>query len=401
MTGKDNDMGNLRDPRLRLPTLDGVPLAVCRSRLLVAMVFAMVSAALVAGCAPETIAPPAVTITDVPGETRVVAPLPPEDPMPSVVWPLTGLSAVGVSQSDLNRPAVPIKIENTAKGRPQKGIEHADIVFDELINGKCLRLVAVYHSDLPEDAGPIRSARTQDPNIVGSFRTALFASGSNYAVQKVFNKYGQMLFADDFSPTTGNLRGSEGFHRVTWDVVNKSLEFRLWGHPEVFAEEAAAAGFAPAPQQFDFAYPAETATATVEGNPVGTIDIRYSSCGHPHWVWDEDEGVWDRFEFEDPHLTMDGNQVTATNVVMLRVRVTYTQGYNPESFVVVSNASGFVATGGKVIEIKWTKASRGDLFHLTTLDGDPVELAPGTTWVELVPSSGAVVSTIKFDDATQ
>jgi len=357
--------------------------------------------AVVGGCAPDIVTPPAVTITDVPYEARVVAPSPPVDPMPAVVWPLTGLSAEGASQADLDRPAVPIKVENTARGRPQKGIEHADIVFDEMINGRCLRLVAVFHSDLSKDVGPIRSARNQDPNIMGSLKTALFASGCNYSVQYTFNRYGQMLIADDFSPTTGNLRGSDGFERVSWDVVNKALEFRLWGHPEVFADEAVAAGFGPAPRQFDYAYPTETATATVEGEEVGTIDIRYSSCAHPHWAWDEDEGVWDRFEFDNPHLTLDGNQITADNVILLKVRVAYTQGYNPESFVVVSNASGFVATGGKVVPIRWTKSSRGDLFHLTTLDGEPVYLAPGQTWVELVPSSGAVISTIMFDGVVQ
>jgi hypothetical protein len=67
----------------------------------------------------------------------------------------------------------------------------------------------------------------------------------------------------------------------------------------------------------------------------------------------------------------------------------------------VSSASGFVATGGKAVPIRWTKADRGDLYHLTTLDGEPVYLAPGQTWVELVPSSGAVIATIEFDGVLQ
>ncbi|MBN2177323.1 MAG: DUF3048 domain-containing protein [Demequinaceae bacterium] len=372
-----------------------------RSRRLRSRILAATAVVVVGGCAPAVVDGPAETLSAIPIEDRAIVPSPPEDPRPAVIWPLTGLSAEGVPQADLDRPAVPIKIENTARGRPQKGIEHADIVFDEMINGRCLRLVAVFHSDLPESVGPIRSARTQDPNIMGSFSTVLFASGCNYQVQYTFNRLNQMLFADDFSLTTGYLRGSDGFERVTRDIVNKDFEFRLWGHPEVFADEAADVGFGPAPQQFEYTYPGSDATAAIEGSAVGTIDIRYSSCGHPHWVWDEDGGVWNRYEFENPLVTMDGNPVTATNVILLRVKVSYTQGYNPEAFVVVSNASGFVATGGKVIPIRWTKSSRGDLYHLTTLDGDPVYLAPGQTWVELVPSSGAVIATVKFDGVVQ
>ncbi len=331
-----------------------------------------------------------------------MVPSPPEDPLPAVVWPLTGLSAVGVPAEDVARVAVPVKIENTVNGRPQKGLEYADIVFEEYINSACLRLMAIFQSTYPEDVGPIRSARNMDPNIVGSFHTALFASGCNFEVQKAFRNLGQLLIADDFSASTGFLQGSEGFHRVPRSQVDKDQEFRLWGHPATFAAEAVANGIGPATQQFDYAYPATDATAAIEGTPVGTIDLKYSSCGHPHWVWDEASGTWQRFEFDDPHLTMDGNQIGAANVIIFRVVVAYTNGYNPESFVIVSGAPGFVATGGKVIPILWSKADRGDTFHLTTLDGDPVYLAPGQTWVEMVPLSGAyTTAVITFDGVVQ
>ncbi|MCJ7827284.1 MAG: DUF3048 domain-containing protein [Demequinaceae bacterium] len=359
-------------------------------------------ATLVSGCAPEVVTPPAVTVTEVPHASRVVVPSPPEDPMPTVVWPLTGLSAEGVAQADLERPSVGIKIENTSKGRPQKGLEQADIVFEEYINSSCLRLMAFYQSDFPDEVGPIRSARNMDPNIMGSFDTILVASGCNFTVQREFVRMKQLLLADDFSPTTGYLQGSDGFHRVTRDVVNKDQEYRLWGHPATFSAEAVSEGMGPTPQQFDYAYPASDATATIEGIDVETIDLRYSNCGHPHWVWDEKAGVWDRFEFEDPHMTMDGTQISAANVVILRVKVAYTQGYNPESFVVVTDAPGYVATGGRIIPIRWTKADQRDGYRLETLDGDPVYLAPGQTWVELVPLSGAwTTAVIKFDGTVQ
>jgi hypothetical protein len=359
-------------------------------------------AGLLAACSPAIITPPAETVTVTPAENRDVVPSPPEDPVPAVVWPLTGLSAVGAPTADLNRVPIPIKVENTANGRPQKGLEYADIVFEEYINSACLRLMAIFHSTYPEDVGPIRSARNMDPNIVGSFKTVLVASGSNYGVQSTFRNLGQLFYADDFSGTTGLLQGSEGFHRVPRSQVDKDQEFRLWGHPATFAEEAVADGIGPATQQFDYAYPATDATASVAGTPVGTIDLKYSSCGHPHWVWDAALGVWQRFEFDDPHMTMDGNQINAANVIILRVKVAYTNGYNPESFVIVSDAPGFVATGGNVVPIVWTKADRGDTFHLSTLDGDPVYLAPGQTWIEMVPLSGAkTTAVISFDGVVQ
>ncbi|MCJ7827285.1 MAG: DUF3048 domain-containing protein [Demequinaceae bacterium] len=384
---------------MSMPRLD----AVIPSRgLPVLLPLAATIALLVSACAPEVITPPAVTVTEVPHTSRVAVPSPPEDPIPEIVWPLTGIGAVGVDQANLDRPSVGIKIENTADGRPQKGLEHADIVFEQYINGSCARLMAFYHSDFPEDVGPIRSVRNMDPNIMGSFDTLLVASGGNIAVQKAFIRLEQLLLGRNFSPTTGYLQRSEGFSKMTRDVVDKAQEFRLWGHPATFSAEAAEKGMGPTPQQFDYVYPASIATAAVEGIDVETIDISYSACAHPHWTWNETDGLWDRFEFKNPHVTMDGNQISATNVIILRVKVAYTQGYNPESFVVVTDAPGYVATGGKIIPIRWTKADQRDGYHLETLDGDPVYLAPGKTWIELAPLSGAqAIAVIKFDGTVQ
>jgi hypothetical protein len=344
-------------------------------------------------------------MTAAPEEHRNAVPSPPDDPMPDAFWPLTGLNAVGAEEADVNRIALGFKIENTANGRPQKGLESADIVFEEYINQTCTRLMAFFQSTYPEEVGPIRSARNMDPNIIGSFNTALVASGTNREVEWGWPS-DQPFIDNDILPgkSAGPFIHSEGFYRVSRAIVDEDLEFRLWGHPATFAADAAEAGITgPTPLQFDYAYPIEDATATLQGAPVGTMDIRYSSCANPHWDWDAAKGAWKRFEFDNPHMAKDGIQITATNVIILWVKVEYTNGTNPESFVVVdSQQPGFVATGGKVTSIQWIKTERRDRFHLTTLDGELVNLAPGNTWIELVPISGAKSTvTVKFDGVAQ
>ncbi|MBN2177324.1 MAG: DUF3048 domain-containing protein [Demequinaceae bacterium] len=357
--------------------------------------------ALVSGCAPEVLSPPAETVSAVPAEHRIVVPAPPEDPIPEIVWPLTGLGAVGVDQANLDRVAIGVKIENGYYARPQTGLEYADIVFEEYINNSATRFLAVFHTYYPEEVGPVRSARNMDPNIIGSFDTALVASGCNFAVQYVFQNVHQYLFMEDAKysgVTKGYIWYSEGFFRVSPTISMHSLRVDLGP----LAESAVEKGASPASQQFYYAYPADTATATIEGTPVGTIDIRFSGNARPHWNWDAESRLWKRFEFDDPHLTKDGNQISAANIVILKVRVAYTNGVNPESFVIRTNDPGFVASGGKVIPILWSKADRTDTFHLTTLEGEPVHLAPGTTWVEMVPRSGSGEWTyIKFDGVQQ
>jgi hypothetical protein len=58
----------------------------------------------------------------------------------------------------------------------------------------------------------------------------------------------------------------------------------------------------------------------------------------------------------------------------------------------LANASGkFVAlAGGHSVEGTWSKGKDDAHFVLKTADGKPLELAPGSTWVELPTPSANV-----------
>src|SRR5579885_2020678 len=86
---------------------------------------------------PTTAAPPATTPSGPP-------------------CPLTGQpTASGVPQ----RPALAVKVDNYPDARPQSGLDKADIVFEEPVEGGITRLVAVFQCSQASLVGPIRSAR--------------------------------------------------------------------------------------------------------------------------------------------------------------------------------------------------------------------------------------------------
>lgn len=342
-------------------------------------VVAAVAVALVAtACAPEEITPAAVTLTPDPVVTRQPAPDAPEDPIPSVAWPLTGADASDVDPALLARPSIAIKIPNEgAHSRPQKNLEHADIVFEQYVEAGIPRLVAIFHSSQPEEVGPVRSMREMDANIVGSFKGPLVFSGASWNVMNYARNTGQLLIAQDL--------GDRGFFRTN----DRRSPYNL--HVTLGTVLEQAGDSPPPPQQFDYAYPAELATAAVEGKTATHIDLRMSRYGEPGWDWQADTGVWTRTEFGEPDITVDGNQISATNVVVLFVRISMHWDL-PVSDMIVSNSAGFVATGGKYIPIKWSKSDRTAKYVLTTEDGSPVKLAAGKTWVELIPNAGVGAS---------
>src|SRR5918996_6524394 len=91
-------------------------------------------------------------------------PDPAESPEPTPDWcPLTGEDpAPGV---EVGCPAVAVKIENSPSARPQRGLEKADLVFEERVEGGITRFLAIYHCGASTKSGPVRSGRFDDPKI--------------------------------------------------------------------------------------------------------------------------------------------------------------------------------------------------------------------------------------------
>ncbi|PKQ26769.1 MAG: DUF3048 domain-containing protein [Actinobacteria bacterium HGW-Actinobacteria-4] len=351
---------------------------MAKHRVLPAAAIAIAAVMVVVACAPEVVAPPASTVTLEPRENRGAVPSPPPDPKPAVAWPLSGADAAGLTGEELNRPAIAIKIENSADARPQSNLYRADIVYEEYVEYGISRLVAVYHSDLPETVGPIRSMRPMDKNIAGQYVGPLVFSGAQGRFITDARNSGQKLIAQDI--------GSYGFFRVN----TKRAPHNLHGTLADFLAQSE--GLTAPPPPWEYAYPSEFATAQMEGSPVALVDIFMSGRAQPKWHWDAAQGLWMRFENADAHVDANGTQISASNIVVLWVDVKYTsrQGGSsvPETIMITDGNPGYVVSGDRMIEVIWSKSSRTAVIEIVTLDGDPVVLLPGQTWVELVPRSG-------------
>src|SRR5699024_1777127 len=142
-----------------------------RLRLVSFMLSTFAVGALLSGCSADQ---PTEWVTATPTVTAEKSLRP--DPAQGARWPLTGRPAEDAGDA-LGRAAVSVKIENSPAARPQVGLQRADIVWEQLVEGGMTRLVATYHSDVPEDVGPIRSIRPMDAAIAGPAGGVLAFSG--------------------------------------------------------------------------------------------------------------------------------------------------------------------------------------------------------------------------------
>ncbi|HAQ60007.1 MAG TPA: hypothetical protein DCR63_06405 [Microbacterium sp.] len=151
---------------------------------------------------------------------------------------------------------------------------------------------------------------------------------------------------------------------------------------------AAYADIPPPVQQFAYSQRPQTASAAAYGIPAAGFDLFFSAREGRTWRWDAGSARYLRSQNGAPDMDSAGGQLAATNVVALSVGIDWAYGDIPKTLLVGSGPA-WVASGGKVLRVTWTKASRDAPIQLTNQYGTPVYLAPGNTWVELVPDAGA------------
>jgi hypothetical protein len=335
----------------------------------------LTTAAMVACSAPAPIVtPPPVTVTPTIDASRTAPP----EPVVPIVWPLTGVATAEVAA----RPAVAVKIENTSAARPQSGLQAADVVWETIVEFEVSRLVAVYHSQLPEEIGPVRSVRPMDIPIasplLGLF---VFSGGQPGILQLVYNSPMQPISHD---------AGADGLYRVS----RRSAPHNVYASLTTILAQADGNHAAVPAQQFAFALRPALASAVNAGTPATSLSFTLSGASHPSWTWDAARAQWLRSEGSTPSTDfVTGAQVGATNVVSI------VANHPPSGFGAQNNASvptyelvgegdAVVATGGMTIAGRWRKAAEAEPMQLFTADGQPLLLAPGNTWVELVPLNG-------------
>ncbi|HLS24665.1 MAG TPA: DUF3048 domain-containing protein [Beutenbergiaceae bacterium] len=334
----------------------------------------LLAAVAMAGCtSPQAPEPEVVTETPETEADKDHAP----EPAIEETWPLSG-----VPGEVEERPVMSVKVENSAAARPQTGLHSADIVYEEMIEGGQTRFLALFHSQVPEEIGPIRSLRPMDVPLATPYGGQLIFSGAQRAFLDLAHSSSLQILTHD--------GGAAGFYRSP----DRSAPHNVYGNTADFLAQASE----PAELEpvFTFTPEGEDPTAVTDGTSASSIQVNFPDTS-PGWTWSEDEEVWQRTESGEPAMTTDEGQIGAANVLVLRVQVQNTAFTDPSGSpvpetVVVGSGEAIIASGGHTITGTWTKDDDDDLLQVQTEDGEDVELTPGNTWIELLPVSGSSVS---------
>ena len=334
-----------------------------------------VLALLVVGCSKEEPEVVAASPSETPSPTESPSPEPP---------PIGVLTGEELLESN-DRPVLAVKIDNAPAALPPDGIEDADIVIEEEVEGGITRFLALYHSEDPAEVGPVRSGREADVELLVPFRPVLALSGAAKSVEGMFRHAGVPFFQE------GEAEGA--FHRVD----DRIAPHNLFATTETLWEQGDDLELLDEPV-FTF-----SEDVPDDGRDVESVELTYSPYADAVWTWTGDG--WEREQNGEPHEVADGGVIRADNVIVMRVESrpgtrTDKLGNPTLELDVIGKGRATFFRDGQEFKGRWEKESRQDQLVWLTNDGDDFELRPGQTFIQILPTDDFLTTT-KPSDASE
>ena len=274
----------------------------------------------------------------------------------------------------INGPVLVVKIDDTNSARPQIGLEAADVVYIEQVEGGLTRLAAVFSSLIPTRIGPVRSARISDIEIMSQYGRVAFAySGAQRKLLPVIDAANVAnLGAQSQSPTiyTTDPTRNQPFAMV----LRADLLMQRIVDKGYVVESARTVGW-------------KFGAVDSVGVPISRAVIRWPAAQYGV-IWSGVEKRWLLTHNNEPNLSDTGNQLGATTFVIQLTSITPSiygdkfGGVTPLSKT-VGTGTGYILRDGKSYTATWSRVSDDVGTTWSALDGSEITFAPGQVWVAL------------------
>jgi hypothetical protein len=274
-------------------------------------------------------------------------------------------------------PVLVVKVDDTAQAHPQIGLDKADLVYIEEVEGGLTRLAAVFSSEIPTQVGPVRSARISDIDLLSQYGHVAFAySGAQTKMLPVIAAANLENFGAQRESPTIYTRDESRFAPVNLILRADLLVSKIKDQAvSIASSKNMGWTFGPAPRG---------------GQAILSVKLTWPANTYGA-SWSPTESRWLLVHSNSPDLAADGSQLGPTTLVIQTVSITPSRfhdkfgGVTPFS-ATIGAGTGYILRNGFAFAAKWSRPDATSGTTWTLPDGTPIPFAGGQIWVALTDS---------------
>lgn len=284
-----------------------------------------------------------------------------------------------------DKRAVMAVVNNHPDARPQTGLAEADMVFEFIAEYNITRFLALYQSGYPEEVGPIRSAREYFVKLAAAHDAFFVAHG--YSPEAY-----QLLESGIVDHVNGMDHDGTLFQRSSDRVAphNSYITFEnVLTAMENTGASAAYSGTSP----YAFYDSIESAKLVEQAT---SIEVQYGTDPDflNTYAYDAGTGLYSRASGGVRTAEKDtGEAVELANILVFEAAHKTIDAKGRQAIDISSGGKALLFQGGGIQEIAW---SSKDGMLVPTIDGESVRLAPGKSWIHIVPAEPGMESSVRY-----
>lgn len=275
----------------------------------------------------------------------------------------------------INGPVLFVKVDDTQPAHPQIGLDSADVIYIEQVEGGLTRIAAVFSNKLPPLIGPVRSARISDIDLMANYgRVGLAYSGAQSRFLPVLRAANIEDIGADTEPASIFSRDPARIAPTNMVLTPEALLHKSIAveHRQIVSAKSVGWEFGPLP---------------IGGSAIISAEIKWPAATYKV-VWSAGSGKWKIIYNGLPDIAADGAQLGSPTFLIQKVSITpsiyhdHNGSYTPFSNT-TGSGTGYLLRDGEEIPVFWNRATATDATTWTLKDGSPAFFHPGQIWIAL------------------
>lgn len=302
-----------------------------------------------------------------------------QDPAPKKDEPVVYVSPLIGEESETEYPARPlvVSIDNVGDAIPQSWISKADLVYEFPVEGQQSRLNAIYHSEFPEEFGPIRSTRPYFVDLTREYKGIFLAHGWSPAAREYLQS--------DVVPYINAMTSSLDFYRVD-DKEGPHDSYIKWSEVQSAIEEE---GWWDEKQDIKpFTFLGKDEKSAGEAATYIEVDYGASEC---EYTYDAEKKLYYRSIDGEAYVDHEtGEQIAVSNVLVQEVSSEVLDNKGRLEIDMCAGGDAMLFTDGKVVKGTWTRADLDSRTVFVDAEGKEFKLNVGSSWVQVADQDTSV-----------